>query len=115
MAYETVLVALVDPTRRELYGTLRAGDYTVGELAELTRISQPAVSQHLRVLSDANLVTHRRDGTRRYYRASAEGLAELRAWIESLWDDVLAAYAASDASPPARRRRSTAKNKRKTK
>jgi DNA-binding transcriptional ArsR family regulator len=113
MAYESVLVALVDPTRRELYGTLRGGDYTVGELAELARISQPAVSQHLRVLSDANLVTHRRDGTRRYYRASTEGLAELRSWIESLWDDVLAAYAAGSAAPPARRPRGKRKNKRK--
>lgn len=114
MAYESVLVALVDPTRRELYGTLRAGDYTVGELAALTRISQPAVSQHLRVLSDANLVTLRRDGTRRYYRASTEGLAELRAYIESLWDDVLAAYAAGSPAASGRRRPGRKRKKRRT-
>ncbi len=102
MAYEHVLTALVDPTRRELYRKLRHGDSTVSELAASARISQPAVSQHLRVLAEARLVTHERDGTRRYYRASTEGLAELREFIELLWDDVLAAYAADDPSPPKR-------------
>jgi DNA-binding transcriptional ArsR family regulator len=100
MAYDNVLVALADPTRRKLYRSLRRGDRTVSELAALTRISQPATSQHLRVLRVARLVTERRDGTRRYYRASTAGLEELRAFVESLWDDVLAAYAADDASAP---------------
>jgi DNA-binding transcriptional ArsR family regulator len=100
MAYENVLVALADPTRRELYRSLRRGDRTVSELAAITRISQPATSQHLRVLRSAGLATERRDGVRRYYRASTAGLEELRAFIESLWDDVLAAYAAGDPAPP---------------
>ena len=59
--------------------------------------------QHLRVLRQARLVSDRRDGTRRYYRASREGLAALRRYVESLWDDVLAAYAADDPHPPMRR------------
>src|SRR5262245_32896696 len=103
MAYEEVLVALADPTRRELYSSLRRGDRTVSELAELTEISQPATSQHLRVLRDADLVTERREGTRRYYRASTVGLEALRDFVESLWDDVLAAFAADDPAPPASR------------
>ena len=57
MAYDSVLTALADPTRRELYVSLRRGDRTVSELASLTRISQPATSQHLRVLREAELVT----------------------------------------------------------
>jgi DNA-binding transcriptional ArsR family regulator len=72
----------------------------VGELTRIARITQPAVSQHLRVLREARLVTDRREGTRRHYRASSEGLSELRRYLESLWDDVLAAYAADDPAPP---------------
>lgn len=106
MTYESALVALADPTRRGLYEQLRRRPHTVGELAERARVSQPAVSQHLRVLSEARLVMHERDGTRRYYRASRDGLAELRRYVESLWDDVLAAYAAADTTPtPVPRRR----------
>ncbi len=107
MTYALVLLALADPTRRGLYEQLRRRPHTVGELAERARVSQPAVSQHLRVLSEAQLVMHERDGTRRYYRASRDGLAELRRYVESLWDDVLAAYAAADTktSPVQRRRR----------
>jgi DNA-binding transcriptional ArsR family regulator len=97
MSYQKSLAALADPTRRALYERLRRRPHTVGELARATRISQPAVSQHLRVLRGARLVTHERDGTRRWYSASAQGLAELRRWVESLWDDVLAAYGAGPA------------------
>jgi len=99
MAYGEALAALADPTRRRLYERLRRRDYTVGELARLVRITQPATSQHLRVLSEARLATNRRDGTRRCYRASPKGLADLRRYIESLWDDVLTAYAADDPAP----------------
>jgi DNA-binding transcriptional ArsR family regulator len=113
MAYDSVLTALADPTRRELYVSLRRGDRTVSELAELVRISQPATSQHLAVLRAADLVTERRDGTRRYYRASTAGLEQLREFIESLWDDVLAAYAADDPDPPQRLARKKHKTKRR--
>lgn len=98
------LAALADPTRRTLYERLRRRTHTVGELAEYLKVSQPAVSQHLKVLREARLVTHEAEGTRRFYRATPEGLAELRRYIETLWDDVLTAYAADDPDPPARRR-----------
>ena len=104
MAYEQVLVALADPTRRGLYERLVRRPHRVGELARLARLSQPSVSQHLRVLSEAALVTHEREGTRRHYRASRAGLDELRRWLESMWDDVLAAYAAADPAPPKKTR-----------
>jgi DNA-binding transcriptional ArsR family regulator len=99
MTYAAVLVALADPTRRGLYEQLRRRPHTVNELAQRANVTQPAVSQHLRVLSEARLVKHDREGTRRYYRASRDGLAELRRYVESLWDDVLSAYAAQDAPP----------------
>ena len=104
MAYGEGLTALADPTRRLLFERLRRGPHTVGELAAAARISQPGVSQHLRVLAGARLVTHTQEGTRRYYRASRKGLEEVRRYVESLWDDVLAAYAADDPEPPSRPR-----------
>ena len=100
MAYGTVMVALADPTRRALFERLRSRPHTVGELARIARIRQPSVSQHLRVLRGARLVRDRREGTRRYYSASQEGLAELRRYVERMWDDVLTAYAAGDPRPP---------------
>jgi len=59
------------------------------EIAAHFDVTRPAVSQHLRVLKDAELVVERRDGTRRLYRARPEGLAELRAFVEDFWDDGL--------------------------
>ena len=105
MSYEDALVALADPTRRAMFERLRLRPHSVGELAALVRVSQPAISQHLRVLRGARLVTHEAHGTRHEYRASREGLEELRDWLESMWDDVLAAYAAADPAPPKRKRR----------
>ncbi len=101
MAYEQVLAALADPTRRQLFERVRERDYSVGELANTLNITQPAASQHLRVLRDANLVIDRRDGARRYYRVNPEGLAELRRYVESLWDGALEAFATED--PEARK------------
>lgn len=108
MAYGMTLDALADPTRRRVFERLRRRDRTVGELAAWAGISQPAASQHLRVLRQAGLVTSRAEGTRRYYRADPRGLDSLRRYIESFWDDVLAAYARTDddpAPPPRRSRR----------
>ena len=64
------------------------------ELTDATAVSQPAVSQHLRVLRDAGLVTVRPEGTRRLYRVDLDGLAGLRAWVDGFWDDALAAFVA---------------------
>jgi DNA-binding transcriptional ArsR family regulator len=104
---QAVFAALADPTRRGIYERLRLREHTVGELTRLARVSQPAVSQHLRELRHARLVTDRRDGRRRYYQASREGLAELRQYIEALWDDVLQAYAAADSAAPRTKRKKT--------
>jgi DNA-binding transcriptional ArsR family regulator len=93
--YSKVLVALSDPTRRALFEKLRARPRSVGELAAELPVSQPAVSQHLRVLREAGLVEWRALGTRRVYRPSAEGVRALRAYVESLWDDVLEAFKAA--------------------
>ena len=92
MSYQKALAALAEPTRRAIWERLNRREHTVGELARAVHISQPAVSQHLRVLRGARLVSHRQDGTRRYYSAAHRGLADLRRWIESVWDDVLSAY-----------------------
>jgi len=89
-----VLDALGDPTRRAVLELLRGGEQSVRELTDATEVSQPAVSQHLRVLRDAGLVTVRPEGTRRLYRVDLDGLAGLRAWVDACWDDALAAFVA---------------------
>lgn len=93
MAYAEVLEALADPTRREIFEKLRQGESPVGKLAEGMPVSRPAVSQHLKVLKEAGLVTERKDGTRRYYAADRDGLAELRDYLEEFWEDVFANFA----------------------
>ena len=103
MAYQEIFSALADPTRRSLFERLRRRPHSVGELAEFAGISQPAASQHLRALRAARLVTDRADGTRRFYQADPRGLAELRRYVETFWDGVLAAYAANDPHPPRRK------------
>ena len=89
MAYATAMDALGDATRREIMERLRGGPRPVGEIAAGLPISRPAVSQHLRVLKEAGLVTERRDGRRRLYQARPEGLDELRSFLESFWDERL--------------------------
>jgi DNA-binding transcriptional ArsR family regulator len=91
-AYLDPLDALGDPTRRAVFERLKDGPRAVGELAQGLPVSRPAVSQHLRVLKDAGLVTDERAGTRRLYRIDAAGLAELRAYVEGLWDTALASF-----------------------
>jgi DNA-binding transcriptional ArsR family regulator len=90
--YSKVLVALSDPTRRALFEMLRVRPRSVGELAAKLPVSQPAVSQHLRVLREAGLVEWQALGTRRVYRPRTEGVRALRAYVESLWDDALEAF-----------------------
>ncbi len=87
--------ALGDGTRRLILERLRGGPQAVGELAAGLPVSRPAVSQHLRVLKEAGLVTERRNGTRRLYRVDTDGLAEVRDYLESFWTDVLAAFEAA--------------------
>jgi DNA-binding transcriptional ArsR family regulator len=89
MAYEKVMNALGDPTRRAVYERLRRGPRSVGEIAAGLPVSRPAVSQHLRVLKEAGLVAERREGTRRIYEPAPEGLVELRAYFEQFWSAAL--------------------------
>jgi DNA-binding transcriptional ArsR family regulator len=89
------LDALGDPTRRQVFELLRRGPSSVGELAAQVPVSRPAVSQHLRVLEDAGLVTHRRNGTRNLYELNGAGVAVLRAWVDEFWNDALARFKAA--------------------
>ena len=86
---EAALKAIAEPRRREILGLVRDRELPVGRIVEHFDVSGPAISQHLRVLKDAGLVTERRDGTRRLYRARPEGLGELRSFLESFWDEQL--------------------------
>ncbi len=86
---DRVARALGDSTRLEILGALRGDEQTVGAIAEGFAMTRPAISQHLRVLLDAELVAVRAEGTRNYYRSTPDGLAGLRAWLETFWDDAL--------------------------
>lgn len=92
MAYQRSLSALSDPTRLQVLERLRDGPRTVSELAAGMPVSRPAVSQHLRTLKDAGLVTDEARGAARVYRIHAEGLRELRDWLDTFWDDALARF-----------------------
>lgn len=88
------LDALGDPTRRRVFELLRDGPRSVGELAADLPVSRPAVSQHLRILADAGLVTHRRDGTRHLYEVDSDGVGALRDWVDGFWSEALARFKA---------------------
>ena len=92
MAYELAITALGDPTRRSIFERLRHGPRAVAQLAAGLPVSRPAVSQHLRVLKEAGLVSERRDGTRRLYRIEPAGLEELREYFDRFWDEALEAF-----------------------
>ncbi len=92
MAYEMKFEALAAPTRRAVYEKLRAGPASVGALAEGMPVSRPAVSQHLKVLKDAGLVSETRQGVKRIYALDRGGLEELRDYFDRFWTDALDAY-----------------------
>jgi DNA-binding transcriptional ArsR family regulator len=92
MAYHSAMDALGDGTRRAIYERLREGPKAVGELAGELPVSRPAVSQHLRVLKEAGLVSERKEGTKRIYRLDPTGLAEVRAYFDGFWMQALAAF-----------------------
>jgi DNA-binding transcriptional ArsR family regulator len=83
---EAVAHAIAAPHRRAILRLVRDGELSAGEIATHFDVTRPAISQHLRVLREADLISERRDGTRRLYRARPEGLAELRAFVEDFWD-----------------------------
>ena len=94
MTYANCLVALADPTRRKIFERLRRGPSSVGRLAEGLPVSRPAVSQHLKVLKEAGLVSEEQDGARRIYRIDPHGLGQLRQWLDQFWDAALVNFKA---------------------
>src|SRR5262249_49957362 len=86
------LAALGDPTRRTIFERVAARPAAVGELARGLPVSRPAVSQHLRVLKEAGLVSETPDGTRRIYRLDPRGIAAMRDWLDAHWSTALAAF-----------------------
>jgi len=97
MAYAVVLTALADPTRRHIFEALREQPKTVGELAASQPVSRPAVSQHLKVLETAKLVSVKPQGNRRLYLVKRDGLDDLRQYLDGFWSDALSAYGAEIA------------------
>jgi DNA-binding transcriptional ArsR family regulator len=95
VTYGNSVGALGDPTRRAIFERLRDGPQAVGDLAREFPVSRPAVSQHLRVLKEAGLVTEERRGTRRVYRIDPRGLGALRAYVESFWSATLESFKAT--------------------
>lgn len=94
MSYQKALCALADPTRQAIIEALRDAPQPVGALAAQFPISRPAISQHLKVLGDAGLVVVQPQGNKRYYSLAPKGLQALRHYLDTLWDDALAAFAA---------------------
>ena len=92
MTYAKALQCLGDPTRRRVFERLRAGPQSVGVLARGLPVSRPAVSQHLKALKDAGLVSERSEGTRRVYYIDPDGLGPLRRWLDRFWDEALEAF-----------------------
>lgn len=93
MAYAIdALAALADPTRRAIFERLANQPRPVAALAKGLPVSRPAVSQHLKVLKAAGLVSDRAEGTRRIYRIDPAGLGALRAWLDRFWTDNLEAF-----------------------
>jgi DNA-binding transcriptional ArsR family regulator len=86
---DTALRALAEPRRREILRLVWDAELPAGQIAAHFEVSRPAISQHLGVLREAGLVLERRVGTKRLYRARPEGLAELKTFLESFWDERL--------------------------
>ena len=82
---DAALRAIAEPHRREILRLVWTDELAAGEIASRFEVTRPAVSQHLRVLKEAGLVSERRDGTRRLYRARPEAIGELRAFLDEFW------------------------------
>ena len=84
--------ALADPTRREIFEKLARRPLAVGEIAEGMAVTRPAVSQHLKILKDAGLVTMHTEGTRNLYQIDFRAIASMRAYLDKFWNKALAAF-----------------------
>lgn len=102
---ERVLNALGDPTRRLVFKRLRGGARSVREIADGMNVTRPAVSQHLKVLKAARLVTDRAEGARRLYTVDTRGIQELRSWLDGFWDEALTSFKAAAEREAAKARK----------
>ena len=102
---ERALDAVGDPTRRAVLKRVRMGGRSVGEIAAGMKVSRPAVSQHLKILKAARLVTVHAVGTRRVYAVDTRGIESLRNWLEGFWDEALTAFKAAAEREASRERK----------
>ena len=86
------VAALADPTRREIFERIGRKPMAVGEIAEGLPVSRPAVSQHLKILKEAGLVTMRTEGTRNVYQIDFRAIASMRDYLDRFWQKALAAF-----------------------
>lgn len=93
LKHEEVFDALGNPVRREIMRILAPGPRPVGEIAAVLPVSRPAVSKHLRVLENAQLVAHDKQGNRNVFRLERVGFDAARQWLEEFWDEALARFA----------------------
>jgi DNA-binding transcriptional ArsR family regulator len=103
--HEIQLDALGDATRRAILARLLEKPSAVGELADEFPVSRPAISQHLRILKDANLVLDKADGTRRVYEINPDGFESLREYFDQFWAHALHAFKQTVEQPKSQRRR----------
>lgn len=89
---ERAFDALGDATRRAVLNRLRQGERSVCEIAEGMKVTRPAVSQHLKILKAARLVTVHAEGTRRVYAVDSRGIEALRVWLDGFWSQTLMAF-----------------------
>ena len=104
--------ALGDPTRRAIFESLARRPKAVGEIAAELPVSRPAVSQHLRVLKEAGLVADRPDGTRRIYQIRQQGVQAIHGYLDQMWGQAMAAFAAGAERAAAAPARKTSNNRR---
>jgi DNA-binding transcriptional ArsR family regulator len=90
--YSDAFVALADPTRRAIFELVATKPRSVADLTRALPVTQSAVSQHLRVLKEAMLVTAQPQGARNIYRIDPAGLGQMRAWLDRQWRDALVAF-----------------------
>jgi DNA-binding transcriptional ArsR family regulator len=102
---QAALDALAEPRRREILALIRDRELAAGEIAANFAVTRSAISQHVGVLKKAGLVTERREGTKRLYRARPEGLADLRAFLDEFWSDRLDVLVREAAYEERRRKR----------
>lgn len=86
------MAVLAEPTRLAIFELLAEGPQAVGELAAFLPVTRPAVSQHLKVLKEAGLVTDHREGTRRLYQLDPQGIEEIRAYFDRFWGYALRSF-----------------------